>query len=329
LILNFQSHSKNQEDKKTTKSESPEEKDVADEKAWINASSYVASLGPVFASRVAKLCGRDWYRLRRLLEVAYTIVQTKTQSSTGAVENKGIDETLILQNLSDAEIYTGIRSGSLHDAGFDVRCFFLCPNERMHHFHTVDQRCEDMLLRGLLRETTELYASGGIPEDSQLKRAIGYRQALDYLLRKDAKVNDHDAFLSFVDDFATATRQYAKKQMAWFRKDSHFVFIPVDMECNKSTRVKEAAKQIADICRLSKKDYKALLDFDTNNYQEDATSTSDNKLLSVSSRMKQVNEQQGKGMKFFISKRERLIKGSVELSDTLVDADKCTKMIQK
>ena len=302
------------------------EQESAEESAWKDASAYVASLGPVFSDRVSKLCGRDWYRLRRLLEVAFTIAYYKIQSIPGDEKSNSNNESDILRSLTDSEIYTGIRSGSLSDAGFDVRCFFLCPNERMSHFHTVDQRCEEMLLKGLLRETTNLYLAGALPEDSQVTRAIGYRQALEYLLRKDATMNDYAAFLSFVDDFATAIRQYAKKQMQWFRKDSEFAFIPVDMERDKAERVREAAKVIAGMCQLSRNDFDAQLITSIDEEKTDATSSDET--LPISARTKLLNSQQGKGMKFFISKRERLVMDSIELRNALADADECTRLIQ-
>ena len=225
---NNSSSDKTREDYNETNIEQ-EEENASDIAAWKAASTYVSSLGPVFAQRVEKLPGRDWYRLRRLLEVAYTIVSKK---ETNATKKKGQEaanksEEEILQQLTEKEVYTGIRSGSLSDLGYDVRCFFLCPTDRMTHFHIVDERCEQMLLRGLLRETANLYASGGLPDDSQVTRAIGYRQTLEYLKRKDARPNDHEAFMSFIDNFATATRQYAKKQMQWYVLFSYLIQIKI------------------------------------------------------------------------------------------------------
>jgi len=135
----------------------------ADASCWEAASNYVSSLGPVFAKRVEKLPGRDWYRLRRLLEVAYTMSSTKKRKSNNNevnAEDNLYSEHEILQQFTEKEIYTGIRSGSLADSGYDVRCFFLCPSDRMTHFHAVDLRCEQMLLRGLLRECADLYITG-------------------------------------------------------------------------------------------------------------------------------------------------------------------------
>jgi len=283
--------------------------------AWKEASDYVSSLGPVFAKRVDKLPGRDWYRLRRLLEVAYTIASKNNQKEQSEKE--------ILRHLTEKEVYTGIRSGSLPDLGYDVRCFFLCPDERMTHFHTVDTRCEQMLLRGLLRETADLHVRGGLPEGSQVTRAIGYRQALEYLNRTDAKRGDKGAFAAFVDAFATATRQYAKKQMQWFRRDESFAFVPVKMEWEKGRRVGDAAGAIAEMCKLSPTEFEAELSSGTNDGVVNGGGA-----LPLSAQTKLNNEMQGKKMKFFLSKRVRLVDGSDDLLTVLAEADECTKKVQ-
>lgn len=291
--------------------------DVMDAEAWKAASTYVSSLGPIFNQRVEKLSGRDWYRLRRLLEVAYTIASTKIQSASNSV----VTEEQILRSLTEKEVYTGIRSGSLPDMGYDVRCFFLCPTDRMGHFHTVDQRCEEMLLRGLLRETAELYVNNSLPDESQVARAIGYRQSLAYLKRDDAKMDDHNTFADFVDDFATATRQYAKKQMQWFRKDGDFFFVPVNMEDDKATRVKDTASLITDMCKVPRNDFEAEL------YCIADKGRAHGATLSLSAQTKLDNEKQGKGMKFFVSKRVKLVDGSSDLAKVLAEADECTRKV--
>lgn len=283
-----------------------------DAAAWDGASRYVMSLGPVFENRVHKLPGKDWYRLRRLLEVAYTISSEKMKKGG----NENITEEDILKELTDAEVYTGIRSGSLKDQ-YDVRCFFLCPHDRMLHFATVDQRCEQMLQRGLLRETADLYVRGGLPDESQVTRAIGYRQALEYLQRTDATNDDHESLANFIDNFATATRQYAKKQMQWFRRDGDFVFVPVRMDCGKEERASEAATIISNMCKLSVADFEAEL-----------ASPDGEENVPLSARTKVENELQGKKMKFFMSKRTALLEGSADFLAVLKEADRCMKMVQ-
>jgi tRNA A37 N6-isopentenylltransferase MiaA len=65
---------------------------------------------------------------------------------------------LTVENAEDKEamvqkLYTGERSGGLESLGYDVRCFFLCPDDRMGLTRVIDTRCEQMLVRGLLKET--------------------------------------------------------------------------------------------------------------------------------------------------------------------------------
>lgn len=76
-----------------------------------------------------------------------------------------------------------------------------------------------MVERGLLEETAELLAGGVLDPDFPPGRAIGYRQAIEYLRRADVadEVAEEGALKAFLEDFATATRRYAKQQMVWYR----------------------------------------------------------------------------------------------------------------
>ena len=325
--------------------EDDEEEEEEEGVSWEVAASHVSSLGPLFARRVAKLPGRDWYRLRRLLEVAYTISSTKMMEESktdggagGSVASSSEEEREreILRNLTEAEVYTGLRSRSLSDLGYDVRCFFLCPDERMTHFHVVDERCERMLMSGLLREVAGMCgAPGGLTTspESQVERAIGYRQALRYLRRADARRNDADALASFVDEFASATRQYAKKQMQWFRRDGEFAFVPMRMDGDKDGRVRDAAGMIADLCKLRREDFDAELrsgDGGAAGVRGGPPSEGQRgeRPPSLSAQTKSDNERQGKTMKFFMSKRVHLIDGTDEFRRVMAEADECTRLVQ-
>ena len=261
---------------------------------WEDAVSFVSSsLDPVFGERASKLSTNDWYRLRRTLEVAYT-----------AMDKKDLVEAL----------YNGQREGGLESFGYDVRCFFLCPDDRMSHTAVVDRRCEDMLLRGLLEETTELAASSTLPD--MASKAIGYRQVLDYLQRPNPQDNDSEAFEGFLNDFSTATRRYAKRQMQWFRKDNQFAFVPVDVQKDKSERVQEAATIIQEMCSLPRAEFE----------EELLDKTSGDK-VPRSAKAKQRNAEQGKGMKFYQFQRYVLKQGTPEYKDLLTQADRCTNRL--
>lgn len=97
-------------------------------------------------------------------------------------------------------------------------------------------RCEQMLERGLLEETAGLLEKGALDPASPAGRAIGYRQAIEFLSEEarraesNARGNgqgDDEArarFLEFYSKFAAKTRQYASDQMKWFRSPKGRVF---------------------------------------------------------------------------------------------------------
>mmetsp|Transcript_22972 Transcript_22972/g.56605 ORF Transcript_22972/g.56605 Transcript_22972/m.56605 type:complete len:491 (-) Transcript_22972:998-2470(-) len=257
------------------------------------AKDHVSSFGQVFKDRAEGLCGDDWYRLRRTLEVALT-VQTED------------DKESIIKKL-----YTGERNGGLESFGYDVRCFFLCPDDRMGHTKIIDKRCEEMIMKGLLQETTDLSLAEQLPE--MAARAIGYRQTLDYLSKESRENAESEDFDSFINDFTTATRRYAKKQMSWFRKDKDFMFVPVSLSTEKATRVEEAAAMIQHYCRASRDDYEKEL------YSSDSSS----------SVAKKRNEEQGKKMKLYKFERHILKAGSEEYDECLSQAVQCQKRMRK
>lgn len=141
-------------------------------------------------------------------------------------------------------------------------------------------------------------------------RAIGYRQSLEYLCdQQDRTTVEDNRFNSFVDNFTTATRRYAKKQMSWFRKDKDFMFIPVSISSEKSGGVDSSAAMIQRFCHMSREKYEEEL------YSSDGTSA----------KSKKENEAQGKTMKFYQFERHILKAGTKEYDQCLSEAVECRK----
>ncbi|GAB4815722.1 hypothetical protein N2152v2_002768 [Parachlorella kessleri] len=63
---------------------------------------------------------------------------------------------------------------------YDFRCFFL-HRPRAQLYSRIDQRVEQMVQGGLLQEAQMLLDAGMAPNSNCATRAIGYRQALDFL----------------------------------------------------------------------------------------------------------------------------------------------------
>jgi tRNA dimethylallyltransferase len=95
--------------------------------------------------------------------------------------------------------------------GFSVLLLGIAP-ERSALRAAVERRTLEMFERGLLEEVRGLLARGYGPALRPM-RAIGYRQAVEVL----AGATDVDTARR---DIVTATMQYAKRQMTWFRRQA-------------------------------------------------------------------------------------------------------------
>jgi tRNA dimethylallyltransferase len=83
----------------------------------------------------------------------------------------------------------------------------------------VDQRVDEMIACGLVDEVRQLIDSG-VSMDTTAMQALGYKEIVLYLNR---------CFLlsEAIELIKTRTRQFAKRQMTWFRKDNRIQWIDV------------------------------------------------------------------------------------------------------
>ena len=181
---------------------------------WSTAAAILEEHDPV---RFKTLSRNDWYRLRRYLEVALSVQ-----------ENSG-DNSKTLEN---------VRVPNL--PGLDLRCFFL-SEDREQLYRCIDARCEQMLHMGLVQEVAELVKSETLTPATSVSKAIGYRQTIDYMAKRIAMQEqqrvhgtelglevDLKTFGEYIEGFATATRNYAKRQLHWYRQDKEFLWLQIN-----------------------------------------------------------------------------------------------------
>lgn len=109
---------------------------------------------------------------------------------------------------------------------YDFHCWLLNrPKEVL--YRRIDQRCEQMIAKGLLEEVWALKQQG-LESNPSAAQAIGYRQALDYL----ASARNMEDYRHFLLAFKQKSKLYAKKQLTWFRKEleTKNLFRSVDLE---------------------------------------------------------------------------------------------------
>lgn len=82
------------------------------------------------------------------------------------------------------------------------------PRKKLHQ--RIHRRIELMLQKGLIEEVEELLQMG-YNQDLRVLKTVGYQEVINYIKNKQ----DYE---SMVEQMRIRTRQYAKKQITWFRR---------------------------------------------------------------------------------------------------------------
>jgi tRNA dimethylallyltransferase len=102
-------------------------------------------------------------------------------------------------------------------------------------YEKINRRVEDMFQSGLLKEVEHLLKL--FPKTSQAFKAIGYRQAVEYL-------EGQISLARAIEATQMESRRYAKRQLTWFRSDSDIHWL--DGRLNPDELQKEAEARIHD-----------------------------------------------------------------------------------
>jgi tRNA dimethylallyltransferase len=92
------------------------------------------------------------------------------------------------------------------------------PRKVLHR--RIDERVDEMIKAGLVDEVESLRQRGYGPELNAL-RTVGYAEVFDYLNGSISKAE-------MVELIKRHTRQYAKRQMTWFRRDKRIHWLSAD-----------------------------------------------------------------------------------------------------
>lgn len=117
------------------------------------------------------------------------------------------------------------------DSPWDMRLF--APDwPRDALYARIDARAHRMAQAGLFEEVAALLAQGILP-DAQSMQGLGYKEAVPYLKGEVGR----DQTISLI---AQRTRNYAKRQLTWFRADPRIQWLPGGQDAAQSL-----AQQIA------------------------------------------------------------------------------------
>ena len=127
-----------------------------------------------------------------------------------------------------AEWKSGARS---KEQGLGFFCFARAP-EDLHG--RINARVDAMFARGLVDETRELLTHG-LEQNKTAMQAIGYRQVVEHL-------RGERALAETIELVKSRTRQFAKRQLTWFRRQLDLEWI----ELKPDESLEKCAQKISD-----------------------------------------------------------------------------------
>lgn len=108
---------------------------------------------------------------------------------------------------------------------YDAIIIGLCPENREVLYNRINMRVDLMIEQGLLEETIRLYSDEKIVGTAA--QAIGYKELIDYIENRDSLEN-------CIEILKRRTRNYAKRQLTWFKRNKNINWIFYDENENLS-----------------------------------------------------------------------------------------------
>ena len=108
---------------------------------------------------------------------------------------------------------------SLADLGYSVR-FFGIERERAELYERINERVKEMFRKGWVQEVRRLKKRGF---SKTARQALGYREILKFLNERPRGEVVSPLPISLIQQ---KTRQFAKRQLTWFRREKEIEWIP-------------------------------------------------------------------------------------------------------
>lgn len=151
----------------------------------------LAQLKEIDPQLASKLFPKDKKRILRGLEVFHNTGMTQTKQNQLALEQ---------------------------ESPYDFLCFGLTAEDRTFLYERIDKRVSEMMEQGLLAEVSALR---GAKLSRTARQAIGYRQ-FDSYFNGEASLSD------VVATIQKESRNYAKRQLTWFRREKSIHWFSID-----------------------------------------------------------------------------------------------------
>jgi len=124
--------------------------------------------------------------------------------------------------------------GPGRDWGYRVLKIVICPQPRRALHSRIERRFYQMLDQGFMDEMKALRARGDLDPSMPSMRCVGYRQAWSYL-------DGESTFEEMCQKALAATRQLAKRQLTWLRRESGALWYDPGVESARESVLEEVS----------------------------------------------------------------------------------------
>lgn len=178
--------------------------------------------GSTFSGDETNLEAREKYNAIAREQGAHALHEMLRKVDPESAER--IHENNVKRVVRALEVYeqTGMTIGEMNarnkrpEPKYDAILFALCPTERQTLYDRIDRRVDQMVELGLLEEARRLLEQGRLTGPAG--QAIGYKELVPYL-QGQATLSD------CLDTLKRASRNYAKRQLTWLRRDGRVNWI--------------------------------------------------------------------------------------------------------
>ncbi len=115
--------------------------------------------------------------------------------------------------------FSDFKEDNMYSCDYDLH-YYILNMDREKLYNRINKRVDIMLQNGLVEEVKGLM-DYGCTKDMQSMKGIGYKELISYL---QGEITYGEA----IEDIKKGSRNYAKRQLTWFRKDPRAVFIDKD-----------------------------------------------------------------------------------------------------
>lgn len=123
---------------------------------------------------------------------------------------------------------------------FDLIHITIDFHDRELLYSRIDARVDEMMQAGLTNEAIRLYESGRLTQSSTAYQAIGYKEILELHISKKPLEAARDAIKQ-------SSRNYAKRQLTWFRNQGGASVLYADRELGGAKSTDELFRELVSI----------------------------------------------------------------------------------